>query len=704
MDEARELRARATELEERVRARTADLQTANAFLNSLIQHIPYMVMVKRASDLTIVRANHKVEELLGLSEQELLGRSAHEIHSAQEADFFTTKDREALTLRREVDVQEETIQTPHGERILHVKKIPILDEEGQPRYLLSMAEDVTERRQREREIQRLNAALAQRSTELEAATRAKSIFLATMSHEIRTPMNGMLGMLELLGLTPLDPEQRETLSLVRESSRSLLRLIDDILDFSKIEAGKLDLRPETVSIKRIIEEVQSIYSGTASCKGLAVHRTVDPRISPALRVDPVRLRQILNNFVSNATKFTAAGSVEIGAEWLGRSDGHENLRFVVRDTGIGISPGDQQRLFQPFSQALGEEGRRNSGGSGLGLVICRQLAQMMGGSITLESVPGQGTTVMLTLSLPIVEASPAADTGTPPESAPTGPARRAAPSVDEAEAEGTLLLLVDDHPVNRTLLLRQVRMLGYAAKAAEDGVQALETWKAGRFGLVVTDCHMPHMDGYELARSIRAHESSTGRRRVPIIACTANALPGESANCFAAGMDDFLVKPLELSALTEKLDRWLPIPDAKGARAEARDAAPVEEADSPLDADLLAKNCGDDPATVAEVLAAFRRTCEEDSAALQQAVQVRDATAARQLAHRMGGASTVVGALAFAAACARIERTSRAGDWEALAQETPAFAQQQESLMRWLDSRTAPGTTKAIDETSSADR
>src|SRR5437868_4329944 len=188
-----------------------------------------------------------------------------------------------------------------------------------------MAEDVTERKKKEREIERLNAALAQRSAEVEAANRPKSTFLPTLSHEIRTPMNGVLGMLELLSLTELDAEQRETLGLVRESSRSLLRIIDDILDFSKIEAGKLEIRPEVVSIKRLVEEVQSLYLGNASSKGLIVRRMVDPRVSPALRVDPVRLRQILNNFVSNAIKFTAEGWIDINVQWLGRAEGQESL-------------------------------------------------------------------------------------------------------------------------------------------------------------------------------------------------------------------------------------------------------------------------------------------------------------------------------------------------------------------------------------------
>jgi PAS domain S-box-containing protein len=685
-----DLRALNADLEARVHLRTAELETANAFLNSVIHHIPYQVIVKDAKDLKVVRVNRAMETLTGRRQEELLGKTAYEfVNSKAEADFFTAKDREALALGREVDIPAEELHTRDGSvRVLHAKKIPILDEAGQPRYVLTMSEDVTERTKKEREIERLNATLAQRSAEVEAANRAKSTFLATMSHEIRTPMNGMLGMLELLSLTELDAEQRETLGLVRESSRSLLRIIDDILDFSKIEAGKLEVRPEVVSIKRVIEEVQSIYLGNASSKGLIVRRMVDPRVSPALRVDPVRLRQILNNFVSNAIKFTSEGWIDINVQWLGRSNGQESLRFEVKDTGIGISPEDQQRLFQPFSQAEGEDARKRPSGTGLGLVISRQLAQMMGGTINLDSAPGKGSTISLELSLPVAEPPPGSGADGA-RALPAGSAvRRMAPGIAQAEKEGTLVLLVDDHPVNRMLLLRQVRTLGYAAQTADDGVQALQMWKSGRFGLVITDCHMPHMDGYELARSIRRVEADEKRERVPIIACTANALQGEAEACLAAGMDAFLVKPVELAQLIDKLDRWLPLPrPASPLAAPAASAPAAATSAGPIDQALLTATCGGDVSMVGEVLAAFQRTCEDDSGGLRQAVATDDVAQVTQFAHRMAGASKMVGALAFAAACENIERASRNGDWKAVLGGMPAFEQERTRLAAYFEGR-----------------
>jgi PAS domain S-box-containing protein len=680
-----DLRALNAELEARVHLRTAELETANSFLDSVIQHIPHMVIVKNAGDLTYIRVNRGFEQMTGRSEQEVLGKTAYEINPwREEAAFFLASDKQALALGRELDIPQATLHTRDGqERILHMKKIPIHDDRGQARYLLTISEDVTEKTKREREVERLNAALAQRSIEVEAANRAKSTFLATMSHEIRTPMHGMLGMLELLSLTELNAEQRATLGLVQDSSKSLLRIIDDILDFSKIEAGKMELRPEVVSIRELIEAVQSIYLGNASSKGLIVKRTVDSRISPALRVDPVRLRQILNNFVSNAIKFTpAGGSIEISAQWVGREDGLESLRFVVKDTGIGISQEDQRRLFQPFSQAIGEEAR-GSGGAGLGLVISRQLAQMMGGSISMASEPGKGTTLTLGLTLPISEPLP--DMGAPRAWAQAPPpACRTAPGIAQAETEGTLVLLVDDHPVNRLLLLRQVQTLGYAGQTAENGIDALEMWKSSRFGLVITDCHMPQMDGYDLARSIRELEADTGRTRVPIIACTANALPGEAAACRAAGMDDCLVKPVELSQLAEKLGQWLPVPQESAPLAAAGPGPDATPSSTPIDQALLTMNCGGDASMVAEVLAVFRRTFEEDSAGLREAVAAGDAAQVAPFAHRMAGASKMVGALAFAAACEQIDRAGRVGVWEAVLAGMPAFERERARLAEYL--------------------
>ncbi len=505
------------------------------------------------------------------------------------------------------------------------------------------------------------ATLAQRverrTRQLLLANKAKDSFLATMSHEIRTPLGGLLGMMELLGLSQLQPHQSELLAAAQTSGNSLLRIVNDILDWSKIEAGKLELAPRPATFTDMLRSVVNTYAQIATEKDIRLSYSIDPELRGAHLFDPLRLSQILNNFTSNALKFTASGTIHLSAQRLTHHTGYDTVRFSVTDSGIGIDPEHRARLFQHYEQASADTARMY-GGTGLGLSICRRLAELMDGELSVDSTPGVGSTFSLTLQLPIANVALAAD----PQQ-PTAPDPEPDTSPLVAPGQTLAVLMVDDHPLNRMLLKQQLGLLGLHPDAAADGVEALALWQSHHYDLIITDCHMPEMDGYELTRTIRDIERHTGARRIPIIAWTANVLAEEQHRCQAAGMDDLLTKPTELAELRAKLAHWLAkarLLPATGPSVPPAAPPRTTPAAAVLDLGVLNKISTRRDAQI-EMLQEFKLHNRSDIASLQAALKAGDPVAVVQAAHRGKGACRMVGALELAGLCADIEQTARQG-------------------------------------------
>jgi two-component system, sensor histidine kinase len=526
----------------------------------------------------------------------------------------------------------------------------------------------------------------------ERASSAKSEFLARMSHEIRTPMNGVLGMSELLQATELTPRQRHLSETISRSAEALLQIINDILDFSKVEAGKLELERVDFRLREAVEETIEIFAARAHAKGLELVCDIEAGVPNTVHSDPMRLRQVLINFVGNAIKFTDSGLVVVRVR---TADKGGLLRFEVVDTGIGISVEAQAHIFNAFSQADSFTTRKY-GGTGLGLAICRQLATLMGGEIGVHSEVNRGSTFWFEVDLaPVTDAAATPAHRTQPQAAvegpPPGSAAPAAPPAmlaSGAHAAGPRILLVEDNAVNREVAVGMLESLGCAAISVVNGRLAIEAADTAAYDAILMDCQMPVMDGLTATAQIRRREQQSGAARVPIIALTANAMEGDRERCLAAGMDDFLSKPFTQQQLATLLRRWLALRALPETERRDLSRVPLIDASVLRNIAALAK-----PTLLDSMIDLYLRHSPALIEAIETAVANMQADELSQAVHTLKSSTSNLGGTRLAMVAKECEVLAREGGVAQAAQIVPRIRKEYQefcaALMRERSSNAA---------------
>lgn len=594
------------------------------FMRAMVNGTPHPIYVrdregilKTCNDSYLQAFSARREDVIGKTVMQACGLLSNECEAHDyQADYLRVMaEGTPLVLDRPLNIGGKTFTIYHW-------ILPFRDSLGEVQGIIGGWIDISERRHLMDEL-RAAKELA------DDANRAKSTFLATMSHEIRTPMNAVIGLLELtLKRADQGHLDRPSIEVAYHSAKDLLELIGDILDIARIESGRLNLSPERVNLRNLAHSVIRVFDGLARQKNLTLALQFHPRgDAPDVLIDPLRFKQILTNLVSNAIKFTRQGQVTLAINLLPASTpDHTELQLSVQDTGIGISDRDQARLFEPFAQAE-NSGQLALNGAGLGLLICRSLCEMMGGTLELSSQVNVGTLVEIKLRLPTL---------------PPCLSSAAHEPVINPAAHRLNVLVVDDHPANRLLMCQQLGYLGHRFTTEHDGAAGFKTWKEGTFDLVIADCNMPVMNGYDLTRAIRQYEQASQQRPCTVLGFTANAQPEERQRCTMAGMDDCLFKPISLTLLSQHLAALVPLDTGNEA----------------FNLESLNALSGGDNERKQRLLEELLRSNGQDLKALMHLPDNGDLKPFADIAHRIKGAARIVGAAQLIKHCEILEHAS----------------------------------------------
>lgn len=637
-------------------------------METCIAHMNDMVIITNAaspeeSGPQILFVNPAFEKIMGYTLNEVINKTPRLLRGKNTQHTELDKVRSALKNHHAVRA-ELTNSTKSGDQVyVEMDLVPITDNAGNYTHWVAVERNITERKR--------ITELEQAHKLAELASQAKSDFLAAMSHEIRTPINGVIGMIDVLQQTQLRGYQSEMVDIIRDSAMSLLNIIEDILDFSKIEAGRLELEHLPFSPVNTFKKIVQLMDPVAINSNVILRTEINNNLPEVLRGDEQRLRQILLNLISNAIKFSSKrkphGTVSITIGLIQKTEEEVELEIRVKDNGIGLNKEDQARLFKPFVQADAST-NRHFGGTGLGLSITHGLIKLMHGSIHLISELDQGAEFIVRLRL-LPENQ--GEINSLPFPISTHPEQLQDLAFIE---KNQTVLVVEDNSTNQKVIVYQLELLGYHIDVASNGMEALEKWRNNQYSLILTDLHMPELDGYELVKKIRAEETLQNSH-IPIIALTANALRGEAERCVALGMDDYLTKPITLKALARSLTRCL--------QGKAGATLSVEC----VDINVLISLVGEDKHIINDFLTDFLQSATQLEQKIKTAYEQQDWPQLSANAHTLKSSARAIGAIILGKTCNLIETHAKTQEVASLTKEIQLFAIEFDEVKRFLINR-----------------